>query len=276
MSKHVVATVAEIPPGNRKLVTVRGRSIAVFNLGGEFFGLFNRCPHQGGPMCEGILTGLIEFDEPGHYRYSRKGEILRCPWHGWEFDVRTGQSVLRARADPGALVSRGGRRRAASGAGTLHRRNRAGDDRGTLRRGRRLTACPVCKPGDPAPHPAHEPTRTAHPACGPAVVRGSCRGAATLRTDPAGPGRPGAHRGLPGQPADAEGAFPPGRAERGDQPGHRLAGPAGPHAVPVRPAQPAAAGGRPRAGGVPRQGLEPDQQYPAVGRPRSGSCWPIM
>jgi nitrite reductase/ring-hydroxylating ferredoxin subunit len=92
MSKHVVATVAEIPPGQRKLVTIRGRQIAVFNLDGEFFGLFNRCPHQGGPMCEGILTGLIESDEPGDYRYSRKGEILRCPWHGWEFDVRTGQS----------------------------------------------------------------------------------------------------------------------------------------------------------------------------------------
>jgi 3-phenylpropionate/trans-cinnamate dioxygenase ferredoxin subunit len=43
-------------------------------------------------MCEGILTGLIESDMPGDYRYSRKGEILRCPWHGWEFDVRTGQS----------------------------------------------------------------------------------------------------------------------------------------------------------------------------------------
>jgi 3-phenylpropionate/trans-cinnamate dioxygenase ferredoxin subunit len=92
MSKHVVATVSEIPPGQRKLVTVRGRSIAVFNLDGEFFGLFNRCPHQGGPMCEGILTGLIESDDPGHYQYSRAGEILRCPWHGWEFDVRTGQS----------------------------------------------------------------------------------------------------------------------------------------------------------------------------------------
>ena len=98
MSKHVVATVAEIPPGQRKLVTVRGRSIAVFNLGGEFFGLFNRCPHQGGPMCEGILTGLIESDEPGRYSYSRKGEILRCPWHGWEFDIRTGIHPGNAKA----------------------------------------------------------------------------------------------------------------------------------------------------------------------------------
>ncbi|MBN8875816.1 MAG: Rieske 2Fe-2S domain-containing protein [Rhodospirillales bacterium] len=94
MSKHVIATVAEIPPGSRKLVTVRGRPIAVFNLGGEFFGLFNRCPHQGGPMCEGIVTGLIAADEPGRYSYARDGEIVRCPWHGWEFDIRTGHSVI--------------------------------------------------------------------------------------------------------------------------------------------------------------------------------------
>src|SRR4029078_6305553 len=92
MSKHVVATVRDVPPGSRKLVTVRGRPIAIFNLGGEYLRWSNRCPHQGGPMCEGILTGLIESDDPGHYKYSRKGEILRCPWHGWEFDVRPGQS----------------------------------------------------------------------------------------------------------------------------------------------------------------------------------------
>ena len=92
MSKHVVATVDEIPPGGRKLVTVRGRPIAVFNLDGQFYGLFNRCPHQGGPMCEGLLTGLVESDTPGEYSYTRKGEIIRCPWHQWEFDIRTGRS----------------------------------------------------------------------------------------------------------------------------------------------------------------------------------------
>ncbi len=102
MSKHVVAKVSEVPPGGRKLVTVRGRPIAIFNLKGEFYGLLNRCPHQGGSLCDGLLTGLIESDEPGTYRYSRAGEIIRCPWHGWEFDIRTGQSWC----DPGKIQVR--------------------------------------------------------------------------------------------------------------------------------------------------------------------------
>jgi len=90
--KHVVAVVSEIPPGGRKLVAANGRAIVVFNLGGEFFALANRCPHRGGSLCEGRLTGLVQSDEPGHYNYSRRGEIIRCPWHAWEFDIRTGKS----------------------------------------------------------------------------------------------------------------------------------------------------------------------------------------
>jgi 3-phenylpropionate/trans-cinnamate dioxygenase ferredoxin subunit len=92
MSKHVVAALDEIPPGSRKRVTVKGRPIAVFNVGGAFFGILDRCPHQGGSLAEGTLCGLVESREPGVYRYSRAGEILRCPWHGWEFDLRTGRS----------------------------------------------------------------------------------------------------------------------------------------------------------------------------------------
>ena len=92
MTKYIVATMEEIPPGGRKIVEVAGRSIGVFNLDGEFFALRNRCPHQGGPLCSGSLGGLISSSHPGEYHYSRAGEILRCPWHGWEFDIRTGQS----------------------------------------------------------------------------------------------------------------------------------------------------------------------------------------
>ncbi len=92
MARYVVATVEEIPPGGRKIVEVAGRSIGVFNVGGEFFALRNRCPHQGGPLCLGRLGGFVTATTPGEYEYSREGEILQCPWHGWEFDVRTGQS----------------------------------------------------------------------------------------------------------------------------------------------------------------------------------------
>jgi nitrite reductase/ring-hydroxylating ferredoxin subunit len=92
VNRHVVATVDELPPGSRKLVTVKGRQVAIFNVSGEYFGIFNLCPHQGGSLCQGALLGLTTSDEPGTYKLSRKGEMLRCPWHGWEFDVRTGQS----------------------------------------------------------------------------------------------------------------------------------------------------------------------------------------
>ena len=71
---------------------MNGRAVVVFNLAGEFFALNNRCPHKGGSLCDGVTTGLIESSEPGDYRYTRRGEIIRCPWHAWEFDIRTGKS----------------------------------------------------------------------------------------------------------------------------------------------------------------------------------------
>jgi 3-phenylpropionate/trans-cinnamate dioxygenase ferredoxin subunit len=80
MAKHVVAKVDEIPLGERKIVALNGRSIGVFNVQGTFYALRNR------------LSGFATAEVPGKYEYTRKGEILRCPWHGWEFDVKTGQS----------------------------------------------------------------------------------------------------------------------------------------------------------------------------------------
>ncbi len=92
MARHVVAAAGEIPPGGRKLVTLNGREVGVFNLDGEYFALLNRCPHEGGALCKGTLVGLVTSSEPGRFDYSRPGEMLKCPWHGWEYDVRTGQS----------------------------------------------------------------------------------------------------------------------------------------------------------------------------------------
>ena len=92
MPRYVVAEVSEIPPGARKLVTVNDRPVVLFNLAGEFYGLNNKCPHEGGSLCHGAVTGFIDAAEPGKYTQSRHGELIRCPWHGWEFDIRTGQS----------------------------------------------------------------------------------------------------------------------------------------------------------------------------------------
>jgi nitrite reductase/ring-hydroxylating ferredoxin subunit len=92
MAKYVIARARDIPPGTRELVEVKGRRLVIFNLKGEFFAVSDRCPHQGGPLSKGKLTGFVSSSEPGHYCYSRKGEVIRCPWHSWEYDIRTGKS----------------------------------------------------------------------------------------------------------------------------------------------------------------------------------------
>ena len=93
MTKHVVGSTAEIGPGQRKIVEVNGISIGVFNVNDTYYALRNRCPHQGAPLCQGSLKGTALPSLPGEYLWAREGEILRCPWHGWEFDVTTGRSV---------------------------------------------------------------------------------------------------------------------------------------------------------------------------------------
>jgi 3-phenylpropionate/trans-cinnamate dioxygenase ferredoxin subunit len=92
MARYVVGTVDEFPPGTRRVVEIGGRMVGIFNVNGELFALLNRCPHQGAPLCEGRTFGFLKPGQVGEFNYERPGEMLRCPWHGWEFDLRTGQS----------------------------------------------------------------------------------------------------------------------------------------------------------------------------------------
>ena len=92
MNRQVVARAGDVAPGTCKIVTVNGREIGVFNLNGEYFALANRCPHEGGPLCAGKTIALVQSDGPGTYKLAGERGFLRCPWHGWEFDIRTGQS----------------------------------------------------------------------------------------------------------------------------------------------------------------------------------------
>lgn len=95
--RYVVARTDEIPEGERLIVEVAGREIGIFNIDGELFALRNRCPHLGGPLCEGPVLGLVYSSEPGDVRFDASKQLITCPWHGWEFDVKTGQSYFNPR-----------------------------------------------------------------------------------------------------------------------------------------------------------------------------------
>ncbi len=92
-----VARVEEIPPGGRKLVEVNGRSLGIFNVRGHFVAVLNACPHELAPVCLGRVGGTTLPSPPGEFLWGREGEILACPWHGWEFDLLTGKALADER-----------------------------------------------------------------------------------------------------------------------------------------------------------------------------------
>ncbi len=73
-----VAKKTEIPADTGKLVQAGGKDIALFNVNGKICAIFQTCPHQGGPLDEGGLDG----------------NVVTCPWHGWQFDVTSGVCIF--------------------------------------------------------------------------------------------------------------------------------------------------------------------------------------
>ncbi len=95
--RHAVAAVSDLPPGARKIVTVDGRSVGLFNVHGRFIAVLNVCPHELAPVCLGRWSGTTAPSPPGQFNWGRENEILRCPWHGWEFDLLTGECLTDRR-----------------------------------------------------------------------------------------------------------------------------------------------------------------------------------
>jgi 3-phenylpropionate/trans-cinnamate dioxygenase ferredoxin subunit len=94
VAKYVVARVDDVPEMGNIVVEVNGREIGIFRVHGEFYGLLNRCPHRGGPMCKGQMVSTLRSERPGHYQRDDDRVFVECPWHGWEFEVSTGQSYF--------------------------------------------------------------------------------------------------------------------------------------------------------------------------------------
>lgn len=94
MCEYVVATSREIKPGEHKVEVIGKRSIGIFNINGEYYAISNYCPHQGAELCRGAVSGTNLQSRVYEYVYGRDQEIIRCPWHRWEFDIKTGTSLF--------------------------------------------------------------------------------------------------------------------------------------------------------------------------------------
>ncbi len=79
-----VASVGDVPPGEMTIVEVDGAEIAIANVDGEFVAFQNECTHRGGPLGEGILMG----------------DVVECPFHGGQFNVKSGEVVQAPPSEP--------------------------------------------------------------------------------------------------------------------------------------------------------------------------------
>ncbi|WP_102348827.1 Rieske (2Fe-2S) protein [Bacillus sp. Marseille-P3661] len=94
MNKYEVAKVSEIKENGPKIVEVKGMEVGVYYVQGQFYAYRNFCPHAAAPACEGVVCGTRLTSDVYEYEYGRDYEILRCPWHGWEFDLKTGEHLV--------------------------------------------------------------------------------------------------------------------------------------------------------------------------------------
>ena len=92
--KVVVGRVSDFANGDRKIIDVNGKSIGVFRVDDQFYAIRNRCPHQWGPLCLGDFAPRAVSGGPGDVHLDSGPPLIACPWHGWEYDLATGQSFM--------------------------------------------------------------------------------------------------------------------------------------------------------------------------------------
>lgn len=95
--REFVAPADELEPGDRTIIEVGGMEVGVINYEGEYYGIQNVCAHDGGPVCKGLVQGTLEAKWPGPgervNEYFSDTPAIACPWHGWEYDLETGDHI---------------------------------------------------------------------------------------------------------------------------------------------------------------------------------------
>ncbi|CAN7638319.1 Rieske (2Fe-2S) protein [Mesorhizobium sp. LjNodule214] len=104
LSRTYACKVAEVAIGQPRIVTLGRMSVGIFQLDDGYAALLNICPHRAGQLCEGPICGTTRQTDRAEFIYERAGELIRCAWHGWEFEIRSGKCLiddkLKARTFP--------------------------------------------------------------------------------------------------------------------------------------------------------------------------------
>lgn len=94
MARHVISSLDDFPTDTRRVVDIDGVPVAVFNVNGTFHALKDECPHKGASLCTNPPTGMMLPSGPDSYEYGREGEIIQCPWHGYQFNLSDGRAAV--------------------------------------------------------------------------------------------------------------------------------------------------------------------------------------
>jgi nitrite reductase (NADH) small subunit len=88
-----VGAIDDFTEGRIRIVRAGEREVGILRWSGMLHALSTVCPHQGGPVCAGIVSPRLVAARPGGMELDEATPIVACPWHGWEFDVRTGRAI---------------------------------------------------------------------------------------------------------------------------------------------------------------------------------------
>lgn len=92
--EHIVCQLEDLPPGTRRIVKLGRLEFGVYNVNGSIVALRNLCPHAGAPLCFSDATGTVVSSAPGDREWGFDGAIVKCPWHGWEFELPSGETLV--------------------------------------------------------------------------------------------------------------------------------------------------------------------------------------
>jgi nitrite reductase/ring-hydroxylating ferredoxin subunit len=91
---HRAGPLGDFPSDEPREVRLEALSVVILRRDDEIHAFRNECPHQGAPLCRGRFAGTMVPSAPGTLEYGLTRDVIRCPWHGWEFRVSSGQAVF--------------------------------------------------------------------------------------------------------------------------------------------------------------------------------------